>query len=1027
MDADKRQQVSRLFHEALERPVDERRAFLDAACSGDEELRGEVASLLAHEPTGERFLDQPAADLLEPSLTQHPAHTPVGLEPGVKLGAYQIERPQGRGGMGAVFLAHDTTLRRQVALKVLGAPADEGTARARLLREARNAAALNHPNICTVYEVSEVDGRAFIAMEYVEGRSLSDRLAESALPLGEAVRYGIEAADALAYAHAHGVIHRDLKAANAMVTPTGRLKLVDFGLARREDALLADATTMPSLAPSGVAVGTPYAMAPEQVRGGITDARTDIWALGVLLYEMVSGAKPFKAETTTELFSSVLRDAPAPLPDATPAALRSLITRCLEKEPGRRYEHAREVRDALDQVQAGTAMGGPRPSERRRLMPWIVAATVGIVIAAVASGLLFTRIRLDAARKQLADARQMAEQGKPNEAFRLVRRLEPLLAGEPELARFWQDFTGWQAIYQTTPPGATVFIKDYLDLTDQWERIGESPIEGFRASTAALRARFTRAGYETLEAAIVAPRISVTLPALGTAPQGMVYVPGGGVRFSTKRVGPFWIDRLEVTNEQYKRFLDAGGYRDAKYWTQPFLKRGRPLSFDQAMQEFQDATGRPGPATWELGTYPEGSANLPVSGLSWYEAAAYAAFVGKELPTVYHWYATSGAGSSEEFQLSNFTSRAPWAVGTGKGPGRYGTYDMPGNVREWCWTAVGDNRSLVGGAYNDPSYVFLRSDIAVDPFDRSDANGFRTVKSIEPVAPDVLAAVTSLGRDFKAERPVDDATYQTFLRLYAYDPTELHSRVESVQDGPYGRIERVIFDAAYNNERITAYLFVPKNADPPFQTVVYFPSAIPFFTPSSQNLELNWINFVVRSGRAVLFPVYKGTYERIVANVPYGAPPSVAQRDLWVQAGKDLRRSADYLQTRPDIDRNRLAFYGVSAGALHGPVMTAIEDRFKASILVGGGLFTGPAQLPEVDPLNFAPRVRIPTLMINGRDDVLFPVESSQNPLFQYLGVPATDKRHVLLDGSHNPLRLQEIIREALAWLDKHLGPVPLR
>jgi eukaryotic-like serine/threonine-protein kinase len=133
------------------------------------------------------------------------------------------------------------------------------------------------------------------------------------------------------------------------------------------------------------------------------------------------------------------------------------------------------------------------------------------------------------------------------------------------------------------------------------------------------------------------------------------------------------------------------------------------------------------------------------------------------------------------------------------------------------------------------------------------------------------------------------------------------------------------------------------------------------------------------------------------------------------------------LETRADIDHDRLAFEGSSEGAMRGPVLTAIEDRFKASILVAGGLFTGPAQLPEVDPINFAPRVRIPTLMINGRDDTLFPVESSQNPLFRYLGVPATDKRHVLLDGSHDPLRFQEVIREALAWLDKHLGPVPLR
>jgi pimeloyl-ACP methyl ester carboxylesterase len=295
------------------------------------------------------------------------------------------------------------------------------------------------------------------------------------------------------------------------------------------------------------------------------------------------------------------------------------------------------------------------------------------------------------------------------------------------------------------------------------------------------------------------------------------------------------------------------------------------------------------------------------------------------------------------------------------------------------------------------------------------------------VAPDVLAGVTSLGRDYTVERPVDDATYQTFLRVYAYDRTDLRPNLESVQDGPYGRIEKVSFDAAYNNERVTAYLFLPNNADPPFQAIVYFPSAIPFFTPSSRDLELSEINFLVGSGRAVLFPVYKGTYERIDARLVFGGPPSVAKRDQKVQMGKDLRRSVDYLQTRSDIDHERLAFHGVSEGAIRGPVMTAIEDRFKASILLAGGLFTGPAHLPEVDPLNFAPRVRVPTLMINGRDDVLFPLESSQNPLFQHLGVPAKDKRHVLLDGSHNPLRFQEVIRETLSWLDKYLGPVRLR
>ena len=308
-------------------------------------------------------------------------------QPGMTLGTYRIERLLGRGGMGAVFLAYDTTLRRPVALKVVDAPADDDTSHSRVLREARSAAALNHPHICTIHEVGHAGGATFIAMEHIEGRSLRDRLDEGgALPLAEAVRYGLQAADALAYAHEHGVVHRDFKAANVMITGDGRLKIVDFGLARRGDALVVGETTMESAVPAGAVAGTPYAMAPEQVRGDPADARMDIWALGVLLYEMVTGAQPFTGATVPELFSSILRDPPKPWPDGIAVAIKPVIERCLEKDPARRYQHAGEVRAALDAIQSGLVP--PWTAWRYHLTHrrWLAPAAALLVVGAAAVG-----------------------------------------------------------------------------------------------------------------------------------------------------------------------------------------------------------------------------------------------------------------------------------------------------------------------------------------------------------------------------------------------------------------------------------------------------------------------------------------------------------------------------------------------------------------------------------------------------------------------------------------------------------------
>ena len=227
------------------------------------------------------------------------------------------------------------------------------------------------------------------------------------------------------------------------------------------------------------------------------------------------------------------------------------------------------------------------------------------------------------------------------------------------------------------------------------------------------------------------------------------------------------------------------------------------------------------------------------------------------------------------------------------------------------------------------------------------------------------------------------------------------------------------FNAAYGGERVSALIFQPRDVPPPWQTVIVFPGDDVFMRPSSESLASSFLfDFIPRSGRAVVYPIYKGTYERFV-----GFPFEPNQwRDMMIMWSKDLGRTVDYLETRDDIDHEKLAYHGFSSSAVYGPIFTAIDDRFKANILLAGGLWvTVP---PEMEVVNFAPRCRVPTLMINGEDDFINPIEISQRPFFEMLGAPAEDKRHAVLEGGHLPPDRRAIIREILDWLDRYLGPV---
>jgi dienelactone hydrolase len=455
---------------------------------------------------------------------------------------------------------------------------------------------------------------------------------------------------------------------------------------------------------------------------------------------------------------------------------------------------------------------------------------------------------------------------------------------------------------------------------------------------------------------------------------------------------------------------------------------GRELPWEEAMARFTDRTGRPGPATWEAGDYPEGQAEHPVSGVSWYEAAAYAESAGKSLPTIYHWYTAAGMGASTYIApLGNLSGPGPARVGSHQGLGPFGTYDMAGNVREWCWNDSnrGGQRFILGGSWIDPAYAFGSDAVTQPPFDRSPGNGFRCVKYLGEAQDEPKSARTiDLSfRDFLKETPSSQKEVGTYLRQYAYDRTPLNGETVSTNaSAEEWTKEKVTFDAASGGERVTAYLFLPKRVAPPYQVVFVWPGDMGLQLPSADTPRTTRLfDFVVKSGRAVLFPVFKGMYERhdgLESTLPN---ETAAYRDrvvLWV---KEARRSVDYLEARSDIDVGKLAYFGHSWGGRLSGIALAVDTRFKTAVLYVAG-FRFPRSMPEVDPFNFVSRVRIPVLMLNGRYDHYFPVETAQKPMFALLGTPARNKKWIVYDGGHFVPR-DQLVKETLAWLDRYLGP----
>ncbi|HTT65059.1 MAG TPA: serine/threonine-protein kinase [Bryobacteraceae bacterium] len=361
MDPERWERIEVLYHAALGREPAEREAYLRETCGGDESLRLEVLELIAYKTRAQSFIETPAMDQAARGEAGLPANSRFRLPPGAQLGRFAILKPVGAGGMGEVYCARDTRLNRIVALKTLSAALTDEAGRRRFEREAQVISALTHPNICTLYDIGRDDEIDYLVMEYVEGYSLAAMLRKGPLPLSQVLGIASQVATALDYAHRHGVVHRDLKPGNIMLSERGA-KLVDFGIAswrrQAEGAGAAPQLHGDRLTMTGAVVGTPQYMAPEQIRRGVVDARTDVFALGAVIFEMSFGRTAFAGGTIAEITDAILKGdetlsfrmepkTPQPSilkpPTTLPAPVEGIIRKCLKSDPFERWPSAGDL------------------------------------------------------------------------------------------------------------------------------------------------------------------------------------------------------------------------------------------------------------------------------------------------------------------------------------------------------------------------------------------------------------------------------------------------------------------------------------------------------------------------------------------------------------------------------------------------------------------------------------------------------------------------------------------------------------
>jgi formylglycine-generating enzyme required for sulfatase activity len=578
------------------------------------------------------------------------------------------------------------------------------------------------------------------------------------------------------------------------------------------------------------------------------------------MFEMLTGRRPFEGATSMEVMHAVLHNPTPALRTSrsdVPEELAAIVDRALQKNPAQRIGSAAEMAAAINALHAQPTVTIAVRDDTSALLrairrPAVVIPAlliIGVLGYAAASTLTELSRARWAREEAVPEITRLLQVDDYAKAYDLAREADRYIPNDPVLAGLMPQITAGPMFVIAAPSAARVYAKPYASPGSQWQLL-DGPLEKVRLPRGTYRWRVEAAGFTTLEfarnvgnaiaaGAPSSPFEKIDLKPEGTVAAGMVPIgpsraPVDITGFATEddvALDRFEIDRHEVTNRQFKEFVVAGGYSNRDYWKHDVVREGRRLAFDEAMALFHDTTGKPGPATWELGDFPPGHADLPVSGVSWYEAAAYAEFRGASLPTIYHWaraalaYTRGAPIRGLIVNASNFGGKAPADVESSGALGPFGNYDMAGNVREWCVNNAGDNRWILGGSWSDHAYMYVVP-YSLPPLDRSTVNGFRLVRYSEKErVAELSEPIEVFRRDFRTAKPVSDEVFDVFKRQFTYTAAAVAAKLETKDTSALDYVrERVSIDTGYG-DRMAVDLFIPKTGASTYQVVRLLPGA----------------------------------------------------------------------------------------------------------------------------------------------------------------------------------------------------------